>query len=145
EIRVNQRPVSVTMRTPGHDEELATGFLLTEGIISKAEDIDHAGSRDDCNVVDVTLSAGYEVDFSRLTRHVFASSSCGVCGKATIDAVQQQFPPVDTDVRVASATLRGLPDKLRAAQPTFAQTGGLHAAAIFNERGELLILREDVG
>lgn len=148
EIRVNGHAVSVTMRTPGHDDELALGFLLTEGILRGPADVAFIGSgsaREDCNVVEVDLANGVALDLDRLTRHVFASSSCGLCGKATIAAVQQQFAPVRSDFGVDVDILRRLPETMRAAQPIFAATGGLHAAALFDERGELLVAREDVG
>lgn len=148
EIRVKNRAVSVTMRTPGHDEELAAGFLLTEGMLHARGDVvavepcalDRGG-----NVVNVVLADSAKVDFEKLTRHVFASSSCGLCGKATIDAVHARFEPVASDVEVDAATLLALPDKLRAAQATFDRTGGLHGAAIFTSTGELVVAREDVG
>jgi FdhD protein len=148
EIRVRNRAVSVTMRTPGHDDELAAGFLLTEGMIHARGDLvavepcahDRGG-----NVVNVVLADTAEVDFAKLTRHVFASSSCGLCGKATIDAVHARFEPVESDVAVDAATLLALPDKLRAAQATFDRTGGLHGAAVFTAAGELVVAREDVG
>lgn len=149
EIRVRGRSVAVTMRTPGHDRELAAGFLLTEGIIRNPGDLIDVvpclESDQPDNTLNVFLAPSVTVDFERLTRHVFASSSCGVCGKASIDAVQQEFPPVRSTMTISADLLAAMPDRLRAAQPTFAQTGGLHAAAIFDERGELLILREDVG
>ncbi len=148
EIQVNTRPVCVTMRTPGHDEELAAGFLLTEGIIHARRDVLRLAPyprNADGNVINVFLAARVRVDFARLTRHVFASSSCGLCGKASIAAVRQQFPAVRSRVSVAAETLLGLPGKLQAAQATFARTGGLHAAALFDLRGRLLVLREDVG
>ncbi len=148
EIRVDSRSVSVTMRTPGHDPELAIGFLVTEGIIRQRDEVrdirtsprNRAG-----NVVDVLLAPEVQVDFTRLTRHVFASSSCGLCGKASIAAVRGQFPRVTSEFTVAPETLLALPDRMRAAQTTFASTGGLHAAALFTATGELLVLREDVG
>jgi FdhD protein len=148
EIRVQGRPVSVTMRTPGNDEELAVGFLLSEGLLSKREDIAAVASIEKdgrCNTVDVDLAAGGSIDFERLTRHVFASSSCGLCGKVTIDAVQQQFPPIRSDLVVDAATLLRLPERSREAQAVFNRTGGLHAATLFDRHGELLVLREDVG
>jgi FdhD protein len=148
EIRVQGRPVSVTMRTPGDDEELAVGFLLTEGLLSGREQIaDVAPIEKDgrCNTVNVELTAGVSIDFERLTRHVFASSSCGLCGKVTIDAVQQQFPPVRSDLVVDAATLLRLPEQARRAQAVFDRTGGLHAATLFDRQGKLLVLREDVG
>ena len=97
------------------------------------------------NVLNVFLAPSVEVDFDRLTRHVFASSSCGLCGKASIESVHQHFPPVDSAVRVAAKTIARLPEQLRAAQKTFDKTGGLHAAAVFDSRGKLIVAREDVG
>lgn len=148
EIQLDTRPVSVTMRTPGHDEELAVGFLLSEGLLCSRRDIlatmpfwRHAGG----NRIGVYLADGVAVDFTRLTRHVFASSSCGLCGKVTIDALCQQFPPVTADFSVGADVLLDLPVKLREAQTTFERTGGLHAAAVFTAGGELIVEREDVG
>jgi FdhD protein len=148
EIRVRGRAVSVTMRTPGHDEELALGFLLTEGIIRSPRDVLRVApcaENEDGNVLNVVLSPYVPVDFDRLTRHVFASSSCGLCGKATIDAIRSQFPPVTSDLVIDAETIVRLPKTMRAAQATFDRTGGLHAAALFDLEGELLVLREDVG
>ena len=148
EIRVRGRAVTVTMRTPGHDAELAAGFLLTEGIVRSGRDIvrsEHCGRNEADNVLNVVLAPDVQVDFDRLTRHVFASSSCGLCGKATIDAVQAALPPVVSKVTVSTELIAKLPDAMRAAQRTFDRTGGLHAAAIFDEHGKLIVLREDVG
>lgn len=149
EIRVRGRSVAVTMRTPGHDRELTAGFLLTERIISHPKDLINIAtcraSLSPENTVDVFLASGIEVDFARLTRHVFATSSCGLCGKASIEAVKQNFPPVNSDLSVAAATIARLPGRMRAEQQTFAQTGGLHAAAIFDSRGRMIVLREDIG
>lgn len=149
EIRIRGRGVAVTMRTPGHDRELAAGFLLTEKIIARRSDLKNIavcrGSLEPDNTLDVFLAAGVEVDFARLTRHVYAASSCGLCGKATLDAVRQNFPPVDSAVTISVATLLRLPERMRRAQATFAQTGGLHAAAVFDRRGKLIALREDIG
>jgi FdhD protein len=149
EIRVRGRSVAVTMRTPGHDRELAAGFLLTEGVIRQRLDVIGiaacASSPEPENTLNVFLAARVAVDFARLTRHVFAASSCGLCGKASIDAVQQHFPPVDSSVTVTKKTLLALPVRMEKAQRTFARTGGLHAAAIFDARGKLIVLREDVG
>jgi len=149
EIRVRGRGIAVTMRTPGDDEELAAGFLLTERILKKRSDFIEAAP---ClsaevpeNVVNVFLAPRTEVDFGRLTRHVFSASSCGLCGKATIDAVHAHFPPVATGPKISRRVLRALPARMRRAQATFARTGGLHAAGLFDERGKLLVLREDVG
>jgi FdhD protein len=148
-IRVNGASVAVTMRTPGHDDDLAAGFLLTEGVIRSADEIAEIAHCPEVdpegigNTLDVRLRG--ETDLSRLTRHVFTSSSCGVCGKATIDAVFGSFPPVDSRGLPDAALLLSLPAKLRAAQETFDRTGGLHASALFDRTGELLLLREDVG
>lgn len=148
EIRVRGRAVTVTMRTPGYDAELAAGFLLTEGIIRAGRDIlrsEHCADNEADNVLNVLLAPEVYVDFDRLTRHVFASSSCGLCGKATIDAVQSTLPPVASDLIVSPELIAGLPQVMRSAQSTFDRTGGLHAAGVFDERGQLLVLREDVG
>lgn len=150
ELRVEGRSLAVIMRTPGHDEELAAGFLLTEGVITGKDDlfeISLCPSQSEGGtggVVDVLLARG-GVDWERLTRHVFASSSCGVCGKATIDAVFQTFPTRSWNWKVSPELLWTLPQKLRAAQPTFARTGGLHASALFDLEGNLIVAREDVG
>ena len=149
EIRVRGRSVAVTMRTPGHDRELAAGFLVTEGVVRSRKDIVEIapclGADEPENTLNVFLAPKVELDLKQLTRHVFASSSCGLCGKASIEAVHQHFPPIMGKLRVAARVLAGLPEKMRAAQATFAQTGGLHAAALFNLDGDLLVLREDVG
>ena len=151
EIRVRGQSVAVTMRTPGHDEELAAGFLLTEGLVTRRADIieiAHCQQGEAAqlgNTLNVFLAPSVVVDFEQLTRHVFASSSCGLCGKATIESVHQHFPPVSSSVRIAPETMLQLPAKLAAQQATFDQTGGLHAAALFTATGELLVLREDVG
>ncbi len=146
-----QRAVSVTMRTPGHDEELAMGFLFTEGIIQKPTDI---GSCRHCvqdaqkegNVIRVELHPDVAVDWSRLERNTFTSSSCGLCGKTTIDAVMALTPgPILTDFSLESAVLRALPERVRETQRAFAYTGGIHAAALFDGAGKLLLVREDIG
>ncbi len=149
EIRVRGRSIAVTMRTPGQDRELAAGFLLSEGIIHKPGDIVEMGPclEGDApeNTLNVFLAPSVDVDFERLTRHVFASSSCGVCGKTSIEAVHQHFPPVTGNVTIPQSVLAALPERMRAAQQTFADTGGLHAAAVFDGQGRLLVLREDIG
>jgi len=158
EIRVNGEAVSVTMRTPGEDAELALGFLLSEGMIRARADVAAVGApsggsvapptsarAEVCNVIDVALAPGVALDLAQLTRHVFASSSCGLCGKASIEAVHRNFPPLESRPQVSAATLLSLPDKLRAAQASFARTGGLHAAGVFDLEGNLVVLREDVG
>jgi FdhD protein len=139
------------MRTPGRDPELASGFLLGEGLIRRREDVleiahcrqGEAASRQ--NILNVFLSPTVEVDFGKLTRHVFASSSCGLCGKASIEAIHQHFPPLTSELTVRPETLLELPNRLRSLQRTFERTGGLHAAAIFTRDGECLVVREDVG
>ena len=148
EIRVDTHPISVTMRTPGHDDELGAGFLLSEGIISKAQDLQrivpHPRNREQ-NVIDLYLQPDVPLDLARLKRHVFMSSSCGLCGKTSIEAVHQHFPPIKRPVRVSAKVLAQLPNRLRDAQAAFALTGGLHAAGLFSHAGELIALREDVG
>lgn len=149
EIRVRGRSVAVTMRTPGHDRELAAGFLLTERIIRERKHLkDIAPCRASLqpeNTLNVFLAAGVQVDFAQLTRHVFTTSSCGLCGKASIEAVKQHSPPVNSTIAVSARTLRALPARMKRAQRAFAKTGGLHAAAIFDAKGKLIVLREDVG
>lgn len=151
EIRANGRSVAVTMRTPGHDRELAAGFLLTENVIRNADDLlDLLICRTlpegaTGNVVDARMRPELTVDFARLTRHVFSASSCGVCGKATLDSVFQTMAPIDSEAILDPRMIAGLPDKLRAAQAGFRVTGGLHAAAVFSRDGRLRVLREDVG
>ena len=149
EIRVAGRSVAVTMRTPGYDRELAAGFLLSEGIVRRRADVAdilhcRAAAAPD-NTLNVFLAPSVRLDLARLTRHVFASSSCGLCGKASIESVHQHFPPVTNLVTVRTETLSRLPTRMRRAQEAFSQTGGLHAAALFDARGRLLVLREDVG
>ena len=148
EIRVAGTPVSVTMRTPGHDRELAVGFLLSEGLVTGRHELaavrQTAGGAQR-NVIDVCPVPGVGIDLARLTRHVFASSSCGLCGKTTIEAVHQRLAPVTSQVVVDADVLLALPDRLRAAQPAFERTGGLHAAGLFDAGGRLLLAREDIG
>jgi FdhD protein len=139
EIRIGGEPVAVTMRTPGHDEELALGFCLTEGLEPVA-----ARLPDDlaANTVDVD-APGFDAD--RLRRSFYTSSSCGVCGKGAIEAVTVAAPRVESDLRVRSAVVASLPERLRQAQHAFAATGGLHATGLFSAEGDLLCVREDVG
>jgi FdhD protein len=152
EIRVRGQAVAVTMRTPGHDEELAAGFLLTEGVLKRRADvIEIAHCRSDPeaalsgNILNVFLASDVELDLERLTRHVFSASSCGLCGKASIDSVHQQFAPVEKPLDIPLDVLLTLPTKLRVAQKTFDTTGGLHAAGLFTSAGELIVAREDIG
>jgi FdhD protein len=139
EIRIGGQPVAVTMRTPGHDEELALGFCLTEGLAPVSA---HVPDDLAANTVDVEAS-GFDPD--RLKRHFYTSSSCGVCGKGAIEAVRVDAPRVESRLEVREAVVSGLPDVLRQAQRTFAATGGLHATGLFTPDGELLCVREDVG
>jgi FdhD protein len=152
EVRVEGKSIAVVMRTPGHDDELAAGFLLTESAISSADDLFEISKCRDVtdpeaagNVLDVKLAPNHHADLEALTRHVFTSSSCGVCGKATIESVFQNFPVIESNLTVSPETLLSLSDKLRKAQDTFEKTGGLHASALFSPDGDLLLLREDVG
>jgi FdhD protein len=151
EIRVEGRSIALTMRTPGHDEELATGFLLTEGVLKSTADIldlDTCSAADGGpgNVINVRLTHPESVDLDRLSRHVFTSSSCGLCGKATIEAVRtQNVGGALRPATLAATTLLALPALLRSHQSTFDATGGLHAAALFTAAGELVTVREDVG
>jgi FdhD protein len=151
EIRVRGRSVAVAMRTPGHDEELAAGFLLSEGVARKREDViemahcRQGGAGDLPNTLNVFLGPDVEFDIEQLTRHVFASSSCGICGRTSIDSVLHHFPPVDSVIRFPMEKLIRLPDLLRSAQTTFEQTGALHGAALFDQDGQLIVAREDVG
>ncbi|WNE99637.1 formate dehydrogenase accessory sulfurtransferase FdhD [Streptomyces luomodiensis] len=168
EIRLNGKPLAITMRTPGDDFALAAGFLVSEGVLGRAEELANivycAGATEDgsntYNVVDVKLAPGVPVPDITLERNVYTTSSCGLCGKASLDAVRTtaRWPLGDdredsedsggsegSAVRIEPETLSALPDRLRAAQRVFDRTGGLHAAGLFTPDGELLDLREDVG
>jgi FdhD protein len=139
EIRIGGRPVAVTMRTPGHDEELALGFCLTEGLQPTAA----APPRDlPANTIEVDAPA---FDPARVQRSFYTSSSCGVCGKGALEAVAVEAPRVGSRLEADFELLTTLPDRLREAQAAFAVTGGLHATGLFDPQGELLCLREDVG
>ncbi len=148
-----EEPVSVTMRTPGHDEDLAVGFLFTEGIIRSRGDVQSVVARGQrgtdglINVVRVELAPGVAVDFKRLERNFYMTSSCGVCGKASIDAVavQGQYDVGAMSFQVSGAALGRLPTALKTQQAVFEQTGGLHASGLFDAAGTILALREDVG
>jgi FdhD protein len=155
EIRVGGRPLAVTMRTPGHDVELAHGFLLTEGVIGGRGDVSaarycdsvDADGRNTYNVLDVTLGDGVPAPDAGVERNFYTTSSCGVCGKAALDAVRlrTRFSPAGDQCRFAMATLLSLPHRLRDRQRVFAATGGLHAAGLFTADGAVLVVREDVG
>jgi FdhD protein len=156
EIRVGGRSLAVTMRTPGHDFDLAAGFLVSEGVITRGEHFSAArycaGATDEglntYNVLDVTLALGVPPPDPSLERSFYTTSSCGLCGKASIDAVRTQsvFDVRDDALRIGAGLLSAFPGKLRAGQAVFEKTGGLHAAALFDgASGEMLVLREDVG
>jgi FdhD protein len=159
EIRLGGKTVSITMRTPGHDFDLAAGFLFTEGILHHAAEIrdihwsapvngnGSGNPRQLGNSVTVELNPGVEIDLDRLERHFYTTSSCGVCGKASIEAIQMQgCPALPRNAPViAASVIHRLPETLRREQAVFERTGGLHAAALFDPQGNLLLLREDVG
>ncbi|MER6047515.1 formate dehydrogenase accessory sulfurtransferase FdhD [Streptomyces sp. NPDC020883] len=158
EIRLNGKPLAITMRTPGDDFALAAGFLVSEGVLASADELANivycAGATADggntYNVVDVRLADGVVVPDLTLERNVYTTSSCGLCGKASLDAVRTtaRWPLAaapDPALRISPETLADLPDRLRSAQRVFDRTGGLHAAALFSADGELLDAREDVG
>jgi FdhD protein len=155
ELRVGGRSLAVTMRTPGADFDLAAGFLVSEGVITRSEELSAmrycAGATDGLNrynLLDLTLASGVAPPDDSVARAFFTTSSCGLCGKASIDAVRTRsaFEVRDDPLRVTPDLLASLPERLRSAQKLFEKTGGLHAAALFNgETGELLVLREDVG
>jgi FdhD protein len=155
EIRINGAAVTVTMRTPGSDFELAQGFLLTEGVISTRADVTTVrycrGAEQDgmntYNTLDVTLAPGVQMPVLDVTRNFYTASSCGVCGKASMEAVwlASRHSPGDDPAAVSASTLTELPARLRSAQKVFASTGGLHGAALFSVDGTMLAVREDVG
>lgn len=150
EIRVDGAPVAVTMRTPGHDDELAAGFCLTEGIVADGDEIDrveNCNTADEDNVVDVRLDGQCrESAIERTRRMTYLSSSCGICGKQTLDRIEQLTRPFDRDaVRLQAAAVAVLPERMRRDQNQFSRTGGVHAAALFTTDMALTVLREDVG
>jgi len=145
QLMVDGHSIAVAMRTPGHDEELAAGFLWTEGIVSSRDEIARIDVEAKDNHALVFLADGVTVDFERLTRHLFSASSCGLCGKATIEAIKSVHEAVGDGPVFPKDGILGAPVALRAAQDTFEQTGGLHASAIFDRKGKLMALREDVG
>ena len=152
EIRLGGTSLTVTMRTPGEDEELVAGFLFSEGIIVGADDLDviarYRGpdsDPDDANVMNVILKGDMRVARDRLRRNFVASSSCGLCGKATIDAIRATLPPVQSNLIISVERLKRLGAAMHDAQSTFEKTGGLHAAGLFDADGRLIVLREDIG
>jgi FdhD protein len=145
EIRIGEKALATTMRTPGHDEELAAGFLVSEAIVHNRNQIAKLSTDGDNRVV-VDLADGVKLKLNSAQRFGTISSSCGLCGKTSIDAIRQSFPAIEsTNVRIDIETLLSLPEKLRNAQGDFARTGGIHAAGIFDVSGELKIVREDIG
>lgn len=152
EIRIGDEPLSVTMRTPGDDRELAAGFLLTEGIVRdraqilSLEPVKSGAEGARGNVIRAEVTPGAGTDQEKMRRNFFAASSCGICGKASIDSVRARtMQAPNPDLRLPASTLLRLPEALRASQDVFDRTGGLHAAALFSASGELLCLREDIG
>jgi len=152
EIRLGGTSLTVTMRTPGEDEELVAGFLFSEGIIVGADDLDviarYRGpdsDPDDANVMNVILKGDMRVARDRLRRNFVASSSCGLCGKATIEAIRATLPPVQSNLIISVERLKRLGAAMHDAQSTFEKTGGLHAAGLFDADGRLIVLREDIG
>jgi len=150
EIRVGNKTVATTMRTPGHDEELAAGFLVSEGIVKLGDRIQKfsrpKSARNRENIIVLDLERGKKVKLNSTQRFGTISSSCGLCGKESIAAIRQNFPPIrSTSFRIDIETLISLPAKLRDKQSDFARTGGIHAAGIFDARGDALIVREDIG
>jgi len=151
EIRLHGEAIAVVMRTPKDDFDLVAGFLLTEGIVQRPADIglisycEQAQPPNLQNVIEVRLADGVEFDAERLKRNFYASSSCGICGKASIDHIIAQAPPIDTQFTVSTTLLYALDEELRTGQDVFAQTGSVHAAGLFDLEGGMLSSREDVG
>jgi FdhD protein len=145
EIRIGRQSLATTMRTPGHDRELAVGFLISEGIVRQLNEIAEISDTRD-NVVRVTLAAGVKTKLDSVRRLGTISSSCGICGKRSIDTIRQSFPAIHSaKVRIDVETLLALPARLREQQNDFTRTGGIHAAGIFDLKGEVSIAREDIG
>jgi FdhD protein len=152
EIRVGAVPIAVVMRTPGHDLELARGFAITERIVEDplaitsvrhCTRVEHPDAED--NIVQLVLRSDVVVDLARLRRNLYSNSSCGICGKATIEQALAVAPPLSGSAAIEMHVLRELPHRLRAEQAVFARTGGLHAAGLFDRTGTALVVREDVG
>ena len=143
EVRLDGHPVAVLMRTPGFDTDLVTGFLVTEGILKSPAQVRKVEA--DGNRILVFLNDGERVDLGKFTRNMYAGSSCGICGKATLDAIFLEFPKLETKRMPSSEILLSAPAELRSRQENFSATGGLHAAGLFGFDGELLALREDIG
>jgi FdhD protein len=149
---LKHKAISITMRTPGDDFDLAAGFLFTEGIVTHREQIDKvrycglpAKGKNIQNTLVAELATGVDIDLKKLERHFYTTSSCGVCGKSSIEALHTGAKKIESDLTVTPDVINSLPGTLRTAQAVFDRTGGLHASALFNARGDLDILREDVG
>ncbi len=145
QITVDGTPVAVVMRTPGHDEDLVRGFLITEGLVDNLNYVSRIDLEQKQNHAYVFLTDDVMLDQARLSRNLYSASSCGICGKASIDSIRQSYPPVEDGFSIHEHVLLGLPDALRSAQQVFSSTGGLHAAALMDATGQVLVLREDVG
>lgn len=152
EIRLRGQSIAVTMRTPGHDTELAAGFLFSENILKDRSEILEIAHCPDTpvtargNIINVFTPAEFNFDTSQLSRHFFTSSSCGVCGRSALEEIQRSHSPLGNDsLQIKAETLIKLPPRLKQAQATFSKTGGLHAAGLFNPSGELIVSREDIG
>ncbi|MEJ6720007.1 MAG: formate dehydrogenase accessory sulfurtransferase FdhD [Akkermansiaceae bacterium] len=145
QVIVDGRALAVLMRTPGDDEVLVMGFLLTEGIIDKADQVRRIDLEARDNHAMVFLIDDHQCDWERLTRHLFSASSCGLCGKATIDAILQSHPPIANKPDFDPQAIQEAPDIMRAAQANFDSTGGIHASGVFSKEGALLVIHEDVG
>ncbi len=150
EIRVNGESLAVIMRTPGHDLELAAGFALTEGIVTSTDAIGgltqcRDGDGAEINVVDIRLAGGITLDSARFRRNLMTSAACGLCGRASLEALAIQARPVASKSSISRSVLQELPDRMLRAQASFGRTGALHASGLFDSAGELLVCREDVG
>jgi FdhD protein len=151
EIRIHDEPVAITMRTPGDDFALAAGFLYSEGFLKGPKDIgslrycDNTQHPELKNVVNLTFASGHKPDLARLKRNFYSSSSCGICGKASLEQIKTHAKPMDAKLKVKLDVIYNLGHSLRKAQTLFEKTGGLHAAGVFDEHGVLYVLHEDVG
>ncbi len=152
EIRIEGQSIAVLMRTPGHDRELAAGFLVSENLIRRADEFfeitscgEPIAGTDETNVVNVTLKNPAAFDPKNFSRNIVSSASCGLCGKTSIESIVRQFAPIDSILKILARTILELPPRLSAAQATFQRTGGLHACALFKENGTMIAVREDVG
>jgi FdhD protein len=151
EIRIRGQSIAISMRTPGHDRELAVGFAISEGLIERPEQLIEVAhcrrgeAEHPENIINLFLDANTACDLEKLSRHVYANSSCGICGKASLDAIRENWPSIQSDFSVRAQQLITYPDRLHHVQSEFRQTGGIHAAALFTQEGSLICVREDVG